>query len=317
MPDYYIAFWNLENLFDVSTASRRSDKLKRVLNKELKGWTAGVLNRKIKQLAAVITQMNQGAGPDILGICEIENDHVMQKLVDALGPLARNYAIAHHDMSDNRGIDVGFIYDADLFTPENQWSHFIVKRYATRDLFQVNFRTNAGRLLILIGNHWPSRSGGQYGSEPYRIIAGETLAYWHQRIVELQGKDAAIVAMGDFNDEPFNRSLMEYAQAMQARPQVTRARIPKFLNLMWDQIGEGRYTYYYSGKRNFLDQFLVSKGLVTGNAGMRVLPGSVEVVAFPGMTDSKGAPIRFGKGASANPAGYSDHLPIGMVVRES
>jgi hypothetical protein len=110
---------------------------------------------------------------------------------------------------------------------------------------------------------------------------------------------------------------MEYAQAMQARPQVTRARIPKFLNLMWDQIGEGRYTYYYSGKRNFLDQFLVSKGLVTGNAGMRVLPGSVEVVAFPGMTDSKGAPIRFGKGASANPAGYSDHLPIGMVVRES
>ena len=113
MPDYYVAFWNLENLFDISTSPRRSDKLKRVLKKELKGWTVSILDRKIKQLASVITQMNQGAGPDILGVCEIENDHVMQKLVDALGPLARHYAIAHHDMSDNRGIDVGFIYDAD------------------------------------------------------------------------------------------------------------------------------------------------------------------------------------------------------------
>ena len=317
MPDYYIGFWNLENLFDIATSPRRSDKLKRVLKKQLRGWSASILNRKIKQLAAVIVQMNQGAGPDILGVCEIENDHVMQKLVDALRPLARNYAIAHHDMSDNRGIDVGFIYDADLFTPENQWSHFIVKRYATRDLFQVNFRTAAGRLLVLIGNHWPSRSGGQYGSEPYRIIAGETLAYWHQRILELRGKDTAIVALGDFNDEPFSRSIREYALAMQARPQVTRARTPKFLNLMWDKMGEGRYTYYYSGQLSFLDQFLVSKGLVTGNSGMRVLPATVEVVEFPGMTDTKGAPIKFGKGTSTGPAGYSDHLPIGMVVRES
>ncbi len=317
MPDYYVAFWNLENLFDIATSPRRSDKLKRVLKDQVKNWSASILNRKIKQLASVIIQMNHGAGPDILGVCEIENDYVMQKLVDALGSLSRNYAIAHHDMSDNRGIDVGFIYDADLFTPENQWSHFIVKRYATRDLFQVNFRTAAGRLLVLIGNHWPSRSGGQYGSEPYRIIAGETLAYWHQRIVELRGKDTAIVAMGDFNDEPFSRSLMEYALAMQARSQVTRARIPKFLNLMWDKMGEGRYTYYFSGRLNFLDQFLVSKGLVTGNSGMRVLPSTVEVVEFPGMTDAKGAPLKFGKGTSPSTAGYSDHLPIGMVVRES
>jgi len=41
----------------------------------------------------------------------------------------------------------------------------------------------------LIGNHWPSRGGGQYESEPYRIIAGETLSCFHQRILEENNKE--------------------------------------------------------------------------------------------------------------------------------
>ena len=48
-----------------------------------------------------------------------------------------------------------------------------MKRQATRDILQVNFMTKAEeKRLVLIGNHWPSRSGGQYESEPYRIVAG-------------------------------------------------------------------------------------------------------------------------------------------------
>jgi len=36
MSEYYVAWWNLENLFDLETALR-SDKLKRTIQKELKG----------------------------------------------------------------------------------------------------------------------------------------------------------------------------------------------------------------------------------------------------------------------------------------
>jgi hypothetical protein len=39
----------------------------------LKGWTAAVLDKKLQQLAAIIQQFNQGRGPDILGVCEVEN----------------------------------------------------------------------------------------------------------------------------------------------------------------------------------------------------------------------------------------------------
>lgn len=317
MTDYYVAFWNLENLFDVNQSPRRTDKLQRTIGNELKGWTKKILDKKIKQLASVIKQMNQNKGPDLMGACEIENDFVLERLVNALNIPNRNYAIAHHNMSDNRGIDVGFIYDKALLKAEKQFSHFIVKRYATRDLFQVNFSTKLGRRLVVIGNHWPSRSAGQYESEPYRIVAAETIAYWHQRIREELGKDTAVLAMGDFNDEPFNRSLANYALAMRSRTEVTRARSPKFLNLMWPIMGEGKGTHYYGGEPNFLDQFLASKGLVTGNSKLRVLPEKVEVIKFPGMAAKNGAPVRFGKGQKPNVKGFSDHFPIGVVVRET
>ncbi len=52
--DYFAAFWNLENLFDVANSPRRSEKLRRTLARELKGWTTPVLNRKVSQLASII-----------------------------------------------------------------------------------------------------------------------------------------------------------------------------------------------------------------------------------------------------------------------
>lgn len=320
MPDYYVAFWNLENLFDINNSPRRSEKLQRTLKSELSKWTTPVLNRKIQQLTSIIRQMNQGRGPDILGVCEVENDYVLRLLLNALTIPNRNYAIEHHDMSDKRGIDVAFIYDRNSFTAEAQFSHYIIKRSATRDLFQVNFRTVGNNLIILIGNHWPSRSAGQYSSEPYRIIAGETLSYFHQRIRDIQGNsDVAVLAMGDFNDEPFSRSLVEYALSERIRAKVTKARSPKFLNLMWPLLGKGIGTHYFDDYPNMLDQFLASKGLLTGNSNFKVLPDTVEVVRFPEMVSNGDypAPIRYGRGKSSNKDGYSDHFPIAVQIKEA
>ncbi len=320
MPDYYVAFWNVENLFDVVNAPprRRAEKLRRVLGRELLGWTRNALDRKVAQLGSIIREMNEGRGPDLLGVCEVENRHVLSLLVNELRPLGRNYGIAHADMSDRRGIDVAFIFDEDLFRAAEQFSHFIVKRTATRDLFQVNFRTRRRRLFVVVGNHWPSRRGGQYQSEPYRIIAGETLAYFHERIRAKHGSDVAVLAMGDFNDEPFDRSLVEYALSNQIRAKVTRARSAKFLNLTWSILGERLGTHYYDNQAQVLDQFLVSKGLLTGNAGIRALPESVEVVQPTQMvgTGLYPVPVRFGRGESLNRSGFSDHYPIALRLRE-
>ena len=315
---YYVAFWNVENLFDVVNSPRRIEKLQRVLKGELDGWTESVLDRKIQQLASILMKMNQGKGPDIFGVCEVENKHVLERLKSALSSLNRSYTIAHHDMSDRRGIDVAFIYDATLFRTEDQFSHYIVKRSATRELFQVNFRTSAGKLLVLIGNHWPSRRGGQFESEPFRIIAGETLAYFHQRIRQLQGEDVAIIAMGDFNDEPFNRSVVNHALSERNRTKVTRSETPRFLNLMWPVLGEGTGTHYFSNIPNVLDQFLVSKGLIGRSSLLKVVQDSVEVVRFAEMVNqgTYPTPVPFGRKDKINLNGFSDHYPVAVQLTE-
>jgi len=320
MPQrYYVAFWNLENFFDTENSPRRSEKLQRAIGGDLAGWTQAHLDRKVHQLASIIRQLNAGGGPDLLGVCEVENAFVMEMLVQAIASLGRNYAVAHHDMSDQRGIDVGFIYDANLFTAEEQFNHFVMRRTATRDLLQVNFRTRRDRFLVVVGNHWPSRRGGALESACYRAIAGETLAYFHTRILEVLGATTPVLAMGDFNDEPGDRSLVEFALSTRSRTKVVNADVPRFLNLMWQLTGQGLGTLYFENWPNILDQFLANKNLLLENAAIRLIPESATVVRFPEMiaTGDYPRPVPFGgMGKPINENGFSDHFPIAVALEE-
>jgi hypothetical protein len=316
VEEYYIGWWNLENLFDLENATR-TEKLKRTLNKELKGWNSSVLTKKLSQLTKIISQMNSNNGPDILGVCEVESKGVLKKLVTKLQIPKRTYKIVHADTKDKRGIDVAFIYDSKKFTAGKKFSQWIVRRNATRDLFQVNMKVKKTNIsLVLIGNHWPSRMGGQYESEPYRIIAGETLSYFHQRIREKKGVNIPIIVMGDFNDEPFNRSITKYALSTNDPKNLKRAKNPKLYNLMWDSIADGHATHYYGSEKTMLDQIMVSKGFLFGNSRLSLKSGSVKVEKIKDMT-SKGKPRRFGRPSSKktyNKNGYSDHFPISVII---
>lgn len=319
---YSIAFWNLENLFDIENSPRRTDKLKRALGDELKGWTQAILDTKINQLASIIVKLNGGKGPDILGVCEVENKYVMEKLVQALSSLGRTYGIEHHDTKDERGIDVGFIFDSTLFSVEAQFFHVVMRRTATREIFQVNFKTPKNRRLVLVGNHWPSRSGGsKFDSEGYRAIAGETLAYFHQRILEECGTDTPVLAMGDFNDEPFDRSLVDYALSLRSLKKVVNARtVAYFLNLMWPVVGQGKGSLYYDNLPNVFDQFLANENLLKRGVPIRLLTESAAIADFAEMTDT-GAypkPIPFGRPSSTlNKKGFSDHFPVVVTLEEA
>ena len=326
--EYYIAFWNVENLFSLKTDSTRSEKLQRTLQKELDGWTRPVLNKKLKQLACIIEQMNAGQGPDILGVCEVENENVLQELVGAISLPYRSYGVVHVDAQDGRGIDVAFLFDKNAFdsVPSEVFNHFILRRNATRDIVQASFVSKAkGNKLILLGNHWPSRRGGELASEPYRIMAAETLAYFHQRILEKQSEDQPVLAMGDFNDECFNRSVVEYAlgERVDRRVRSTRSRRPYFLNLMWPLMGQGFGTHYFNGLPGVLDQLLVNRPLLLRTSKLEVREDSVEIICFPEMVitsgKDKGGPRRFGRPSSPgtfDDTGFSDHFPIGVTIRE-
>jgi hypothetical protein len=76
--DHFIAFWNVENLFAPEGFAGREDWLAKQLKNDLAGWTEALFNTKINQLASIIRQMNSELGPDILGVCEVENSFVLE-----------------------------------------------------------------------------------------------------------------------------------------------------------------------------------------------------------------------------------------------
>lgn len=340
MAQYSIAFWNLENLFAPEGFPGREPWIAEVMAADLRGWTAALFARKVSQLATIIASLNGGDGPDVLGVCEVENRFAFEALRDAVNARlpARRYDIIHADATaDHRGIDTAFLYDAGRLSvdPNAVFSHFVMRRTGTRDITQVTFRTLAGNEFVAFANHWPSRSGGHHTlSQGYRMTAGETLSYWHSRVREVKGEDTAIIAMGDMNDEPSDPSVAIHANSSRERDDIEASRSPRFYNLAWTYLrqaattlsGKSRMLYgtlYWSGNGNVFDQILVSKSLLAGSGPLRIDEATARIEALPVMVaDSKNAgPIRFGlsngdAAANVDQNGFSDHFPVSVTLHE-
>jgi hypothetical protein len=102
---FFTAFWNVENLFDTIDQPDTDDA--EFLPGSEKQWDESRFRQKLINLATVIMSMNRGKGPDILGICEVENKAVIESLLVYLNP---GYSIVHIDSPDGRGIDNAFLY---------------------------------------------------------------------------------------------------------------------------------------------------------------------------------------------------------------
>lgn len=344
MKSFFVAFWNLENLFAPEGFEGRVPWLAEKVAGDLRGWTPALFERKVDQLARIIRQMNSGAGPDLLGVCEVENRFVLDALISRLNLQlpGRQYGVVHADAErEQRGIDTAFVYDTLTLTAnlDEFFSHWVMRRTGTRDISQCTFVTAGGNHLVALANHWPSRSappgsGSQY-SAGFRATAGETLGYWHERIRESKGSDVAVLAFGDFNDDPFDLSLKVHAVALRERGDVERAQSAKLFNLSWsylnqsvvDHRGKPREiagTLYFDGDGNLFDQILVSKGLLVGPSRLKVRLDSARIEAVPDMVDHRVSegPIRFGlpKGDASknvNTDGFSDHFPVSVLIEET
>ena len=319
MPDMNVAWWNLENLFDHENAQRPPELAQR-LRGELEGWTIQIRNRKLDQLASVIRMMFGGDGPDLLGVCELENENVLELLVNRINISGRSYRVVSHDSPDARGIDVSFIVDDNVFSVDNTDHQVVVKRSATRDIFWAELVVReTGSVFVAIANHWPSRSAGQYESEPFRMLTGETLSFVVSDLFEAfdVGDDLPVLLMGDFNDEPFNRSMQEYLLGSRDAGRVRRSRIPRVLNLMWPLMsGRNPGTLRFRSEWNMLDSFLVTKGMLLNSSPVRVRVESASIFRPSEIQGSGGRPRRFGRPARGlDQNGFSDHFPITIVIR--
>jgi len=306
----YIASWNLENLFDTIDDPGKKDE--EFLPEGKKEWTQKRIDKKLEHLAKVITAMNDDKGPSILGVTEVEHRYLLDTLL-ARYFKDKNYKIAYAESPDKRGIDNGLIYDSDLFS-----LNFIEtlrvnldSGYPTRYVFLVNLTYKNGTEVNVFVNHWPSRAGGEERSKPNRAKAAEVLKEKVNQLLN-DNPTTTIIALGDFNDEPNNRSIKEILDAEFFK--CNQRVYPKTLyNLSSKLFEEGEGTYLYRGNWNMLDQIIVS-GSVIYDRKFHYLCNSFELFKPNFMLTKSGkykgaATPTFG--GSKYLGGYSDHIPVG------
>ncbi len=306
----WIAFWNVENLFDTINDPKINDEEFLPGSKNL--WTSERYMDKLEKLAQVIRSMKNGSGPDLIGMSEIENKKVLEDLV-TLYLKGMQYRIAHLDSPDERGIDVALIYKERAFKLIKLIGHKVEleSKSPTRLILEARMKTGRENVSVFV-NHWPSRRGGQDDSEKNRVKAASVLKKATQ---ELFGRNAnsKIIIMGDFNDEPTNISI---SSTLDAKNSVCGSNIKEnglLFNLAYPLKLAGFGSYKYRDQWNMLDQIIISTSLFRGSKKINYMCGSFEVYS-PGFMvtpdgNYKGSPSRTYAGDKYL-GGYSDHFPV-------
>jgi len=309
-----VMFYNVENLFDTKDDSLTRDE--EFLPEGERHWTLERMNRKITRIYQTVVAFGRGEMPAVIGLCEIENREVLEALVYRT-PLCRyEYRIAHRESKDARGIDVALLYRPDLFKPDSMaWLTVpLASGETTREILMVRGLLWNDVGLFFFVNHWPSRYGGAGGSAGKRLAAASTLAVAVKGILAVE-RDANIILMGDFNDEPGDESL----QAINKIIAIEAGKKDFFANLSAKTSFIGLDgTIKHQGTWSVFDQMLVSSSVFSGSNGCHLLGEKADIfkagfLLEPDRSHSGVMPYRTYVGPSYH-GGFSDHLPVGIML---
>lgn len=311
--DFRIMFHNVENLFDTLDDPEKEDN--DFLPDGFMRWTPWKYWEKLRNISRVITAVGGMESPALVGLCEIENDSVLFDLTKRSPLRAQGYEYIITHSPDNRGIDVGLLYQRHKFKPL-QTREYEVKFNRrdigpTRNILHVTGKVINGDTLDLLLCHFPSRSAGERETEPARLQAATLLKTKTDSLFSLR-ENAHIIIMGDFNDHPTNKSLSRVLGARNARSPLLRNQL---YNLFLHRIKEPDFgSYKYKGIWEILDQFIVSGNLLMKENRIQIKNNEANIFKADFLLEKDEKyygkkPYRTNLGPRYI-GGFSDHLPI-------
>ena len=320
IPDsVLVAFWNMENFFDpfVDTTRAYND----FTEEGPQHWTTARFYQKRNNIYKAIVGFSRNQAIGIMGVCEVENEFVLNA-VFGLTPLKRfNYRWVHYEGPDRRGIDPAIVYSLDRF----QLLHSEAIPYrnpdepsmVSRDILYAKFFDYRSDTLHCFVNHWPSKYRGELETVGARNSAAAIVRRMVDSIVEAV-PDAKIVIMGDFNDTPNAPCI---SQVLGAKDPCVKGSEDLLCNLFADPAKLGfKGTLKYQESWMVFDQIIVSRPLLEADsASLHCRPDDAHIVhdemlltddlTYHGLKLNRTyvGPKYFG--------GFSDHLPVVLLLR--
>lgn len=308
---YTVAFYNTENLFDIYDDEKTHDN--DFLPTADKRWTKKRYKQKLRKLGYAITNIGRretGKPPALIGLAEVENAVVLQDLIDSKHLAESHYNFVHYDSKDERGIDVALLYDTTLFKVDSS-EIFSLELYNdaglpdyTRDILLVSGELDGFNVHVIV-NHWSSRREGEKETEHKRIAGSDKVGEIISSL-RLQDKDAKIIVIGDFNDDPTSKSIERLVTGY------------GLFNAFETLRAYNRGTTKHNRQWNLFDQILVTANFLEKSANTIQFESSnifdeEFLKRFEGKY--KGAPFRTYVGKKYK-GGYSDHFPVYITLKK-
>ncbi|MBP1840307.1 endonuclease [Formosa algae] len=304
-----IAFFNLENLFDITNDPNINDN--DFLSTSDKRWNLKRYENKLFKLGFAISNIGKQeteTHPAIVGVAEVENAKVLQDLLDSENLKDIPYSFVHYDSPDERGIDVALIYDTTQFEVTDSAPYSIMLfddnglADYTRDILRVSGVFNGEPMHFLV-NHWPSKN--EESNAPKRMEVSNKAT----EIIEglkAENPDAKIIVMGDFNDN----SASESVQAL--------VNNNALFNPMESLTSYNRGSINYRFKWDVFDQFMLTHNFLDHKPGTHNFQ-TADIFDADFLKQYKGKykgqPFRTYVGKTYK-GGYSDHFPVYLLLRD-
>jgi endonuclease/exonuclease/phosphatase family metal-dependent hydrolase len=314
--DYLFCFWNTENFFDNKVNGWRNEA-----DKEFDRWFAdnpAVFEQKVKNLTEVLAALNDGKGPDILALAEVEVDsRAAEALKDSLNKAIKpNTTPYQHVLMKNphggRNIATAILTRLPVAAERTQ---LIGKRHR---ILEGHIEVN-GRELVVLATHWTSRVSDKTGEGRDKYADQINGRY---RAMHKSNPDVSFLICGDFNDNPDDPSVTKHLHASGDPERVKTDSDPPllydlFANQWTEKKSAGFGTHFYRGKAFLFDHIVVSPGMIDGRGSWQCLGETAEIVKHRFVVtrgrSNKGHPLFFGTEKEKVPLserGVSDHLPV-------
>ena len=259
-----VATYNVENLFDLKKDGYKYKEYK-PYSKSL--WNQKNYKIKLNNIAKVIKDMDV----DIIALQEIHSLQALKDLKLVLKQKGLYYK--YHAIADKKPTaikvailsKIPFVYSKEL--P-------VTYSYKYRNIQEIKLTIDSQELYIF-NNHWKSKAG----PESMRIVSAKIL---RKRISEI-GYDKNIIILGDFNSHYQENIIFKKKRkhndtngktgindVLKSKYQIdlaknTNYRKNSFYNLWYDTDEKNRYSYIFRGKKEALDNILISQSLLKKN----------------------------------------------------
>lgn len=256
-----IATYNVENLFDLKKDGHEYNEY---IPYTKSNWNKTTYKIKLDNISRVIKEINA----DIIALQEVESLQALKDLRFTLkqkGLYYQYYKIANRKSTTTKVAilsKIPFVYTKEI--P-------VTSSYKYRNILEVKFKINNKDLYVFV-NHWKAKSG----PESMRIVSAKEL----KKRVNALGHHKNIILLGDFNSDyeeyiKFKRKRRHnntngktgINHVLHTKEQTTKASSLRYeknslYNLWYDTDENSRYTYIFRGKKEALDNILISQSLI-------------------------------------------------------